>query len=173
MNLSNPKSPRSQAALIGTQHFSAFGTINIAGGSLNLQGSSQSAAMIGSGGAFYEVNPETNPSWLNNYDETPWSAGGTINVKGGTLNLSKVGSGAYGGAFIGTGRGAVKMPASAGSDWAQKNAAVNINVSGGQINATGNHTALGAASFTTPMQDSEGQVKDLSLIHISEPTRPY
>ena len=40
LNLSNPKSPRSQAALIGTQHFSAFGTINIAGGSLNLQGSS-------------------------------------------------------------------------------------------------------------------------------------
>ena len=158
LNLSNPKSPRSQAALIGTQHFSAFGTINIAGGSLNLQGSSQSAAMIGSGGAFYEVNPETNPSWLNNYDETPWSAGGTINVKGGTINLSKVGSGTYGGAFIGTGRGAVQLPDSAGADWAQQNAAVNINVSGGQINAHGNHTALGAGSFTTPLQDSQGQV---------------
>lgn len=158
LNLSNPKSPRSQAALIGTQHFSAFGTINIAGGSLNLQGSSQSAAMIGSGGAFYEVNPETNPSWLNNYDETPWSAGGTINVKGGTINLSKVGSGTYGGAFIGSGRGAVQLPDSAGVEWAQKNAAVNINVSGGQINAHGNHTALGAGSFTTPLQDSQGQV---------------
>ncbi|WP_288815176.1 collagen binding domain-containing protein [uncultured Varibaculum sp.] len=158
LNLSNPKSPRSQAALIGTQHFSAFGTINIAGGSLNLQGSSQTAALIGSGGAFYEVNPETNPSWLNNYDETRWSAGGTINVKGGTINLSKVGSGTYGGAFIGSGRGAVQLPDSAGADWAQKNAAVNINVSGGQINAHGNHTALGAGSFTTPLQDSAGQV---------------
>ncbi|WP_288766749.1 collagen binding domain-containing protein [uncultured Varibaculum sp.] len=158
LNLYNPKSPRSQAALIGTQHFSAFGTINIAGGSLNLQGSSQSAAMIGSGGAFYDVNPETNPSWLNNYDETPWSAGGTINVKGGTINLSKVGSGTYGGAFIGSGRGAVQLPDSAGVEWAQKNAAVNINVSGGQINAHGNHTALGAGSFTTPLQDSQGQV---------------
>ena len=158
LNLSNPKSPRSQAALIGTQHFSAFGTINIAGGSLNLQGSSQTAALIGSGGAFYEVNPETNPSWLNNYDETPWSAGGTINVKGGTINLSKVGSGTYGGAFIGTGRGAVQLPDSAGADWAQQNAAVNINVSGGQINAHGNHTALGAGSFTTPLRDSAGQV---------------
>ena len=157
LNLSNPKSPRSQAALIGTQHFSAFGTINIAGGSLNLQGSSQTAALIGSGGAFYEVNPETNPSWLNNYDETPWSAGGTINVKGGTINLSKVGSGTYGGAFIGTGRGAVQLPDSAGADWAQQNAAVNINVSGGQINAHGNHTALGAGSFTTPLKDSAGQ----------------
>lgn len=158
LNLYNQKSPRSQAALIGTQHFSAFGTINIAGGSLNLQGSSQSAAMIGSGGAFYDVNPETNPSWLNNYDETPWSAGGTINVKGGTINLSKVGSGTYGGAFIGSGRGAVQLPDSAGVEWAQKNAAVNINVSGGQINAHGNHTALGAGSFTTPLQDSQGQV---------------
>ena len=157
LNLSNPKSPRSQAALIGTQHFSAFGTINIAGGSLNLQGSSQTAALIGSGGAFYEVNPETNPSWLNNYDETPWRAGGTINVKGGTINLSKVGSGTYGGAFIGTGRGAVQLPDSAGADWAQQNAAVNINVSGGQINAHGNHTALGAGSFTTPLRDSAGQ----------------
>lgn len=156
--LSNPDSPRSQAALIGTQHFSAFGTINIAGGNLNLKGSSQTAALIGSGGAFYEVNPNTNPSWLNNYDETPWSAGGTINVKGGTINLSKVGSGTYGGAFIGTGRGAVQLPASAGAEWAQQNAAVNINVSGGQINASGNHTALGAASFTTPLQDSEGKV---------------
>ena len=158
LNLSNPKSPRSQAALIGTQHFSAFGTINIAGGSLNLQGSSQTAALIGSGGAFYEVNPETNPSWLNNYDETPWSAGGAINVKGGTINLSKVGSGTYGGAFIGTGRGAVQLPDSAGADWAQQNAAVNINVSGGQINAHGNHTALGTGSFTTPLKDSAGQV---------------
>ncbi|MDU1224614.1 SpaA isopeptide-forming pilin-related protein [Varibaculum cambriense] len=160
LNLNNPGSPRSQAALIGTQHFSAFGTINIAGGSLNLKGSSESAALIGSGGAYYEVNPNTNPSWLNNYDETPWSAGGTINVKGGTVNLAKVGNGAYGGAFIGAGRGAVKMLDAARSDWAQKNAAVTINVSGGQINATGNHTALGAGSFTTPMQDSEGHIKN-------------
>ena len=160
LNLNNPGSPRSQAALIGTQHFSAFGTINIAGGSLNLKGSSESAALIGSGGAYYEVNPNTNPSWLNNYDETPWSAGGTINVKGGTVNLAKVGNGAYGGAFIGAGRGAVKMPDAARSDWAQKNAAVNINVSGGQINATGNHTVLGAGSFTTPMQDSAGHIKN-------------
>lgn len=158
LNLNNPGSPRSQAALIGTQYFSTFGTINVAGGTLNLQGSSQSAAMIGSGGAFYEVNPETNPSWLNNYDETPWSAGGTINIAGGTLNLSKVGSGTYGGAFIGSGRGAVQLPDSAEADWAQQNAAVNINVSGGQINATGNHTALGAGSFTTPLRDSAGQV---------------
>ena len=166
LNLDNPASPLSQAALIGTQHFSAFGTINIAGGILNLKGSSQSASLIGSGGAYYEVKPETNPRWLNNYDETPWSAGGTINVKDGTVNLSKTGTGTYDGAFIGTGRGAVKMPASTGSDWAQKNATVSINVSGGQINAHGNHTALGAASFTTPMQDSEGQVKDIF-------TQPY
>lgn len=160
LNLNNPDSPRSQAALIGTQHFSTFGTINIAGGTVNLKGSSESAALIGSGGAYYEVNPNTNPSWLNNYDQTPWSAGGTINVKGGTVNLAKVGNGAYGGAFIGTGRGAVELPAGAASDWARKNAAVTINVSGGQINATGNHTALGAGSFTTPMQDSEGHIKN-------------
>lgn len=160
LNLNNPGSPRSQAALIGTQYFSTFGTINIAGGTLNLKGSSESAALIGSGGAYYEVNPNTNPSWLNNYDQTPWSAGGTINVKGGSVNLAKVGNGSYGGAFIGTGRGAVKLPAGAQADWAQKNAAVTINVSGGQINATGNHTALGAGSFTTPMQDSEGHIKN-------------
>lgn len=160
LNLDNPRSPLSQAALIGTQHFSAFGTINIAGGRLNLKGSSESAALIGSGGAFYEVKPETNPRWLNNYDGTPWTAGGTINITGGSVDLAKAGTGAYGGAFIGTGRGAVKMQDAAGSDWAQKNAAVNINVSGGQINATGNHTALGASSFTTPLQDSGGQVKD-------------
>lgn len=160
LNLNNPGSPRSQAALIGTQYFSTFGTINIAGGTLNLKGSSESAALIGSGGAYYEVNPNTNPSWLNNYDQTPWSAGGTINVKGGSVNLAKVGNGAYGGAFIGTGRGAVQLPAGAQADWAQKNAAVTINVSGGQINATGNHTALGAGSFTTPMQDSEGHIKN-------------
>lgn len=160
LNLNNPDSPRSQAALIGTQHFSTFGTINLTGGTLNLKGSSESAALIGSGGAYYEVNPNTNPSWLNNYDQTPWSAGGTINVKGGSVNLAKVGNGAYGGAFIGTGRGAVQLPADAESDWAQKNATVTINVSGGQINATGNHTALGAGSFTTPMQDSEGHVKN-------------
>lgn len=159
LNLNNPGSPRSQAALIGTQYFSTFGTINIAGGTLNLKGSSESAALIGSGGAYYEVNPNTNPSWLNNYDQTPWSAGGTINVKGGSVNLAKVGNGSYGGAFIGTGRGAVQLPAGAQADWAQKNAAVTINVSGGQINATGNHTALGAGSFTTPMQDSEGHIK--------------
>lgn len=159
LNLNNPGSPRSQAALIGTQYFSTFGTINIAGGTLNLKGSSESAALIGSGGAYYEVNPNTNPSWLNNYDQTPWRAGGTINVKGGSVNLTKVGNGAYGGAFIGTGRGAVQLPVGAASDWAQKNAAVTINVSGGQINATGNHTALGAGSFTTPMQDSEGHIK--------------
>lgn len=159
LNLNNPGSPRSQAALIGTQYFSTFGTINIAGGTLNLKGSSESAALIGSGGAYFEVNPNTNPSWLNNYDQTPWSAGGTINVKGGTVNLTKVGNGAYGGAFIGTGRGAVQLPAGAQADWARKNAAVTINVSGGQINATGNHTALGAGSFTTPMQDSEGHIK--------------
>ena len=159
LNLNNPRSPLSQAALIGTQHFSAFGTINIAGGALNLKGSSESAALIGSGGAFYEVNPGTNPRWLNNYDETPWSAGGTINIKGGSVDLAKVGNGAYGGAFIGTGRGAVQLPAGANSDWAQKNAAVTINVSGGQINANGNHTALGAGSFTTPLKDSEGTVK--------------
>lgn len=160
LNLNNPGSPRSQAALIGTQYFSTFGTINIAGGTLNLKGSSESAALIGSGGAYYEVNPNTNPSWLNNYDQTPWSAGGTINVKGGSVNLAKVGNGAYGGAFIGTGRGAVQLPAGAQADWARKNAAVTINVSGGQINATGNHTALGAGSFTTPMQDSEGHIKN-------------
>lgn len=159
LNLNNPGSPRSQAALIGTQYFSTFGTINLAGGTLNLKGSSESAALIGSGGAYYEVNPNTNPSWLNNYDQTPWSAGGTINVKGGSVNLAKVGKGAYGGAFIGTGRGAVQLPAGAQADWAQKNATVTINVSGGQINATGNHTALGASSFTTPMQDSEGHIK--------------
>lgn len=160
LNLNNPGSPRSQAALIGTQYFSTFGTINIAGGTLNLKGSSESAALIGSGGAYYEVNPNTNPSWLNNYDQSPWSAGGTINVKGGSVNLAKVGNGSYGGAFIGTGRGAVQLPAGAQADWAQKNAAVTINVSGGQINATGNHTALGAGSFTTPMQDSEGHIKN-------------
>lgn len=97
LNLNNPGSPRSQAALIGTQYFSTFGTINIAGGTLNLKGSSESAALIGSGGAYYEVNPNTNPSWLNNYDQTPWSAGGTINVKGGSVNLAKVGNGSYGG----------------------------------------------------------------------------
>ncbi|WP_122820198.1 SpaA isopeptide-forming pilin-related protein [Varibaculum vaginae] len=158
LNLFNPDSPRSQAALIGTQYFSAFGTINIAGGALNLKGSSQSAALIGSGGAFYEVNPNTNPSWLNNYDETPWNAGGTINIASGTINLEKDGNHDYGGAFIGTGRGAVQLPDSASADWAQKHAAVNINVSGGQINAHGNHTALGAGSFTTPLQDSSGQV---------------
>ena len=160
LNLDNPGSPLSQAALIGTQHFSAFGTINIAGGVLNLKGSSESAALIGSGGAFYEVNPGTNPRWLNNYDGTPWSAGGTINITGGSVDLAKAGTGAYGGAFIGAGRGAVKLPAGAKSDWAPQNAAVTINVSGGQINAHGNHTALGASSFTTPLQDSEGQVKD-------------
>lgn len=160
LNLDNPRSPLSQAALIGTQHFSAFGTINIAGGALNLKGSSESAALIGSGGAFYEVNPGTNPRWLNNYDETPWSAGGTVNITGGSVDLAKAGTGAYGGAFIGAGRGAVKLPAGAKSDWAPQNAAVTINVSGGQINAHGNHTALGASSFTTPLQDSEGQVKD-------------
>ena len=156
LNLSNPTSPLSQAALIGTQHFSTFGTINIAGGTLNLQASSQSAAMIGSGGAFYEVKSGTNPSWLNNYDETPWSAGGTINITGGTINLDKTGDGSYGGAFIGAGRGAVKMPTSADISWAKTGAAVAINVSGGQINAHGNHTALGAGSFTTPMKGKDG-----------------